>query len=238
MDSSQGASCPNNPAHFLCGAAANACFENEVLEQVGYEQLASFAREHQRRIVCRACPAPRPAFEDREVVRVVSPAVWYKYREAGEKVVEGKVESEFESKYKQRLEQELKLSAVAQERRNIQEKVLTLACPRAGCGQAFVDFENCFALKCSRCGCGFCAYCLADCDRDAHRHVANCSKNLAPGRDVWASRAIFEEAQRRRRQLLLTKHLDSLQPALARDVAKALQKDLRELGLQPLCRWL
>ena len=237
VDSSQGASCPNNPAHFLCGAAANACFEGEVLEQVGYEQLASFARENKRRIVCRACPAPRPALEDREVARLVGEAMWGKYRAAGERVVEGDLESQLERRYQVRLmemrrelqqEQEQR-SAVAQQRRHIVDKILTLACPRAGCGQAFVDFEGCLALTCARCKCAFCAYCLADCGKDAHRHVANCDQSLATG--VHGSRAVFEEAQRRRRQRLLTAHLGSLQPALRGDVVKALERDLPALRL-------
>jgi hypothetical protein len=53
--------------------------QQEALELLEWprlaEQLASFAA-NKKRIVCRACPAPRPAFEDRELVRVVSPAVW------------------------------------------------------------------------------------------------------------------------------------------------------------------
>ena len=47
--------------------------------------------------------------------------------------------------------------------RHIQERILTLKCPRAGCEAAFVDFNGCFALTCHRCHCGFCAYCLQDC---------------------------------------------------------------------------
>jgi hypothetical protein len=71
--------------------------------------------------------------------------------------------------------------------------------------------------------------------------VANCQQNLAPGRSVHGSRAVFEEAQRRRRQRrrrqrrprqrLLTAHLGSLQPALRGDVAKALERDLPALRL-------
>ena len=34
-----------------------------------------------------------------------------------------------------------------------------------------VDFDGCFALNCSRCRAAFCAYCLADCGKDAHMHV-------------------------------------------------------------------
>lgn len=68
-------------------------------------------------------------------------------------------------------------------------QVLTLKCPR--CSQAFVDFQNCFALTCGRCGCGFCAWCLRDCGDDAHRHVANCPENLEGGR-VYSTEAKFK----------------------------------------------
>ena len=33
---------------------------------------------------------------------------------------------------------------------HVEERILTLACPR--CGQAFVNFTGCFALTCSRLG--------------------------------------------------------------------------------------
>ena len=67
----------------------------------------------------------------------------------------------------------------------VEERILTLACPR--CGQAFVDFVGCFALTCSRDKAAFCAYCLEDCGADAHRHVANCPHNIAPGKALFAT---------------------------------------------------
>jgi hypothetical protein len=58
------------------------------------------------------------------------------------------------------------------------ENILTLKCPR--CGAAFVDFEGCMALNCAVCGVGFCGWCLADCGRDAHEHVARYLDLLSP----------------------------------------------------------
>ena len=88
-----------------------------------------------------------------------------------------------------------RLEAMDEEQREVHaarvhliEDVLTLKCPR--CGQAFLDFDGCFALTCSRCGCGFCGWCLHDCGDDAHRHVANCAFNLAGG-EVYSTQEKF-----------------------------------------------
>jgi hypothetical protein len=95
-------------------------------------------------------------------------------------------------------------------RTHIEERILTLACPR--CGQAFAEsldrergFNGCCALSCARagCGCAFCAYCLADCGNDAHGHVRQC----ALGEGLWSERAGFERAQRARRERSLRAYL-------------------------------
>ena len=108
------------------------------------------------------------------------------------------------------------------------EEVLTLKCPR--CGQAFVDFNGCFALECGRCGAGFCAWCLHDCGRDAHQHVAHCAFNLEGG-NVFSTKAKFDEAQRKRQLAAAVEHLRALDGSVARKVVDACSRDLRDLGL-------
>lgn len=51
-------------------------------------------------------------------------------------------------------------------------KLLTPACPK--CAVSFVDFSGCFAVSCGNCPTGFCGFCLQNCGRDAHAHVASC----------------------------------------------------------------
>jgi hypothetical protein len=104
------------------------------------------------------------------------------------------------------------------------------------CGQAFVDFSGCFALSCSRVGCslpdnGFCGYCLHDANGDAHAHVANCPHNIAPGRDVFASFEVFQEAQRRRCRRMLRAYLDTLDAPMRARALRDCSLDLRELRI-------
>jgi hypothetical protein len=121
-------------------------------------------------------------------------------------------------------------TAVAQLRAEVVEQVLTLHCP--ACGQAFVDFSDCFALTCARCAAGFCAWCLAHCGRDAHAHVAGCAHNEAPGRNVWSTTALFATSQRRRRERALRKHLAEQPAHLRAPLLVALARDLEDLGMR------
>jgi hypothetical protein len=89
-------------------------------------------------------------------------------------------------------------TAVRRHRKSIIEEILELRCPR--CKLVFYDFNDCFALTCDGCGCGFCAYCLKDCGQDAHRHVAQCDMNRAPGRDVYGTQDLFLAHHRERKR--------------------------------------
>lgn len=62
---------------------------------------------------------------------------------------------------------------------HITNKIMNPLCP--SCGAAFIDFNGCFALTCGQCKCGFCGWCLADCQRDAHSHVSRCPHNKNGG---------------------------------------------------------
>ena len=116
-------------------------------------------------------------------------------------------------------------------RKQIIEEILTLKCPR--CKLAFLDFDGCFALSCMGCKCGFCAYCLEDCGNDAHRHVANCRYNIAPGKGVFGDARIFERAQKERRTRLLRSFLvDQVGTDMRKQVVQALHKDLADLGIE------
>lgn len=114
-------------------------------------------------------------------------------------------------------------------RRHIVGELLTLKCPR--CSQAFLDFSGCFALTCSKCGCGFCGWCLKDCGKDAHTHVARCSQSLEPGQ-VFATEDKFTQAQSLRREQEVKEYICSqVETDLRADVYRACQQELRDLGI-------
>ena len=115
-------------------------------------------------------------------------------------------------------------------RKHIVEQLLTLQCPR--CSQAFVDFEGCFALTCGRCRGAFCAWCLVDCGVDAHRHVAHCRHNRAPGRAVFGTAEQFVASQKERREQAVRQYIEQLPAHIDRaQLRAACAQDWRELGL-------
>ncbi|KAL6063842.1 IBR domain-containing protein [Balamuthia mandrillaris] len=137
-----------------------------------------------------------------------------------------------EQAFQQRLAQERELwekqSTAQRHRRCMVEDILTLQCPR--CHQAFVDFDGCFALTCSRCNAAFCAWCLQDCGKNAHRHVRGCAHNLAGG-NVFGSFEQFEEGQRRRRERKVREYLNGLEREEREQVAAGLKKELEDLNI-------
>ncbi len=127
--------------------------------------------------------------------------------------------------------QDEKCRRVAEARRHIVETILTLKCPNPnGCGSAFVDFSNCFALTCHACAGEFCGWCLQYCGADAHAHVRACQHSLNRG-DVFSTVEHFEESNRRRRRAALMAYLPSLGEELAGDVVTSMVVDLNELRL-------
>ena len=117
------------------------------------------------------------------------------------------------------------LTASTQLREQLNEQ-----CPR--CGAVFSDFNGCCALTCHRCGCGFCAWCLEDCGVDAHVHVADCPRSLAPGRGVFSSLDILEDGRRARRHENIVSFLSALPRDVARAVASSTEPELRDVGLE------
>ena len=115
---------------------------------------------------------------------------------------------------------------------HVREEVLNCKCPR--CGQVFVNFEGCFALKCSRCPCAFCGWCLCDSGSDdAHDHVRTC-QHKPPGADVFFGTEIqFEQAVRNRRIRLLRAYFDeqNFDLALKDKIMLELQPDFEALEL-------
>ena len=155
--------------HFLCLD----CLDGHVQSCVDNEGIEAFVRKGGVCCVDPGCPAN--PFSDSVLAKALPEETFAKYSKAKEKVAEQRINAELEKGFEERLKKEREKGGAAQARQivkdHINEKILTLACPR--CGQAFLDFQGCMALTCSRagCGCGFCAMCGEDCGNDAHGHI-------------------------------------------------------------------
>ena len=109
---------------------------------------------------------------------------------------------------------------------HIEDEIMTLKCPAVGCGQAFLDFDGCYALRCSRCATNFCGYCLLDhgegieADRACHAHVAQCPERYGATHCFGGPISAFNEAQRIRKRKALTAYLHTI-PAPLKDRVKA-----------------
>ncbi|EOD21554.1 hypothetical protein EMIHUDRAFT_240994 [Emiliania huxleyi CCMP1516] len=239
-------------AHFMC----NGCLGTYVTGQVTDHEDANLRRFEQRGGVrCPSFIAPRagqpivpgtccaPAYTDAALASRLPDVTFALYFNAKSKVAEQQIELAAKQRSAAevaRLQAELARRdedvRAAQVRTHIIEKILNPACPR--CGQAFIDFEGCFALSCSRVGCtmpphGFCAYCLHDANGDAHHHVAHCRYNIAPpGNGVFASIEVYREAERRRCQRMLREYLGKLDERTRARALRDCAQEFRDLRVQ------
>ena len=218
--------------HFTC----NDCFNGCVKSKVEPDSMRVFGATGGI-VGCPMYQCGAPPFTAADTARHVSVATFELLTTARTKLAEQRMNSTLAKDFEQRLKQkEVEWQTLSESERrrranrnHVVERILTLACPR--CGQAFLDFEGCFALKCSRDNAHFCAYCLADCGGDAHPHVRACPHNLAHGKDVFASTAVFEAAQRDRRVRMLRAHLAQLNAEERKVLLEDCAVDLRDLNI-------
>ena len=243
---SEGVSCTNGGgggAHFTCSG----CLAGHV-DTESTADLQSIA-ERDGRVFCpwRAAGCTSCSFSDVDLASHLRshPATFQRYIGARQHLLEAQVAEQAEERVRVELERLLALDEherrVHRARLHITEKILNCCCPR--CGQVFADFTNCFALRCSRCPCAFCAWCLEDCGEDAHEHVANCPYNTTQAQRVavdgevaelprhWGTQAQFEAAQAVRRRRQLREYLDTLDEDVRGAVVRALEPELRGLGI-------
>ena len=234
---SDGIECDNpfGERHFLCKES----FAMHVIveSRKDLDQL----KLRQGRVFCPlfkyGCSAP--AFTDLQVAQGGSQA-FEAYLEANRQLMEKGLAAQMEKDKAEQIKLELerfrKLSArqlrIESAVRHIQDNLLTLCCPR--CKTCFVDFDACFALVCRSCACGFCAWCLRDCGADAHSHVAHCPNNLAPGRALFSTQALFAKAHQIRQHGLVKQYIQSMPQDVGLEVLKLLEVNLRNCGLQSL----
>jgi hypothetical protein len=222
------------------GAADDPCLENPWSDLSPLKHIFQVVDMFQDRL-CVVCPmhghgCNGEPYSDHTVVKTISPTVLALYERSKREVLEWRLTCEHEERI--RLEKE-RIGALSEAERRIQtarlhimEEILTLKCPRPTCRQAFLDFNGCFALTCCRCNAGFCAYCLQDCGRDAHHHVATCA--YGEGRGVWGGDMhVFNVVQNKRKLRVLIQYLDSLENNdLRLAVRRAVAQDVQEVGIQ------
>lgn len=243
----EGLSCTNGDggrAHFTCSG----CLSRHVDAESTSDLQSIAQRDGRVACPCRAAGCTSCAFSDVDLAAQLRshPATFQRYISARQQLLEAQIAEQADERMRVELERLLALDEqerrVHQARLHIVEKILNCRCPR--CGQVFVDFANCFALRCARCPCAFCAWCLHDCGEDAHEHVANCPYNTAQAQRVnvdggeavelprhWGSEAQFEAAQAARRRRQLRDYLGTLDGDTCRGVLRALEPELRDLGL-------
>ena len=222
----------------------NECFDGHVQDQATQEVGRINARHGEI-----TCPYATPQlkclskpYTHEVVARHTSSATLRAFLHALTQLQERRLAQEMETQKKEAIHLELarlaKLSALERQvdaaRKHVEDDVLTLMCPHAGCRQAFVDFSDCFALTCSRCRGYFCAWCLDTCEswQQSHRHVAGCALNRSPNRSVFGSPALFELAQKDRRIAALEAYVASLDAEVRTTLLQALRGTLSMLGLE------
>jgi hypothetical protein len=189
--------------------------------------------------------------DDRDLCQHLPADLFKTYLVARVDIIKSQLRAQLEAEMKKQLEAELQrltvLEALTRKvlvaRTHIVDQILTLACPRPGCGQAFLDFEGCFALRCRRCPCGFCGWCLADCGNDAHAHVRQCAQRPQNADTYFGTREQFEAAQRKRQTALIRSYLAqqadgngdaSHAASLTAEILEACKSELQANNLWPL----
>ena len=226
--------------HFTCDKCFTRHVQEEMTKDIGW-------LEYRNAQVFCPCKTPdlgcanSNAVSDQNLLRHASDA-FPAYMEAKNRLTEKKLSDKIRKEERQRMEQEktrlAQMSDVQREvhesRVYIVEELLTLKCPRPNCRQAFVDFKDCFALTCGRCRCSFCAWCMKDCGRDAHAHVAQCPENQRGG-DLFGELSVFNRWQEERRRKRIRKYLqDKKSDEVRRQIVDQCRKDLEDLNMHDI----
>eukprot|EP00656_Telonema_subtile_P053228 TRINITY_DN7649_c0_g1_i2.p1 TRINITY_DN7649_c0_g1~~TRINITY_DN7649_c0_g1_i2.p1 ORF type:complete len:1491 (+),score=142.91 TRINITY_DN7649_c0_g1_i2:123-4595(+) len=169
-------------------------------------------------------------------VALHAPGAYDAYQSAHKRIIEKRLTDEIRQEERARLEAEQAMLAqlsdfekqVRASRKHLSDELLTLKCPR--CGQAFLDFNGCFALKCSSCPCGFCAWCLSDCGADAHHHVSSCPQKPAGADRFFGSQQQFEQSHQARQSRQIRAYLLTLDEDVRLAVVRVCAMDLRDTG--------
>uniref|UniRef100_A0A0G4HBZ4 Protein kinase domain-containing protein n=1 Tax=Chromera velia CCMP2878 TaxID=1169474 RepID=A0A0G4HBZ4_9ALVE len=211
--------------HFIC----DVCLNNWVTSMAEPDGDSREIREHEGHLGCRGEGCVSARWTPHEISGHLRPEVYERYDAIRMEEIERRLHEGNEQEIQQRVLAQLQQGEAVRHQHIVEETILTLRCPRPECGQAFVNFEGCFALTCSRCRAGFCGWCLADCGDDAHAHVATCQHSLDPG-DVFGTIELFEQAQRESKRRKVDEYIQNIaDEALQREVRELLEIQLRDL---------
>jgi len=177
VESSKGIECANH--HFMCDECLGQHLQ--TVTEPGYDGALA---EADGRLPCYDVKCDSKPHTAKELAGHVNDAAYESYMRAVVRCVESKTVREVNSRWTKDIEKRRREDlekgtiafAVQKHVEHITENILTTKCPH---GHAFVDFNGCAALTCHICKpkSNFCAWCLADCGKDAHTHVAYCSSN-------------------------------------------------------------
>jgi hypothetical protein len=219
--------------HFHCGQCV--CKLTADLLKVENSGKRALQEGH---VMCFKHPAECRAsgFQERDLAQHLSVDDFQAYLKARIDLMRQRLKMELEVQIREELEEEQRRLAAMDEhgrkvltaRKHIEEEILQMKCPRAGCRRAFLDFEGCFAISCSACPCKFCGWCLQDCgDGDAHPHVRGCGK-VSQGADALFPQmpdvgGAFEKTHKKRCRERVDLYVQTLGIDIREDVKRTVQ---------------
>lgn len=218
-----------NQRHFVC----TSCFSEHVRHSTEHD--IGVVEGRNGKVICPWPDCKSPPYKECVVYMFAGDAAVAAYQKCQDRLNEKRVVEQLLPSIRKELEIEMERSATMsadaqalhRARSHIVDRILTPACP--ACGLAFIDFDGCCALTCGGCRRGFCAYCLADCGRDAHDHVARC----AFGVGTFAEWDVYERCRRNFRTSKVVEYMQThVEERLHEQLLAACHHELADLGLQ------
>lgn len=213
----EGVVCTNR--HFVCSG----CF-GEYAKSAGEPGAVSKAFDEHDGLRCCGCDD----FYDLRALHD-SPAAFLSLLALLDKMKEQKARAAGVEQERIFAEQQKALDEATRLSNDIVENQLNLRCPR--CLSAFDDFIGCFALSCANnaCQAAICAWCLADCGRDAHAHVLQCAQGNG---QYYGDMKDFNARHNARRGKLVRERLEILPHALRMQVFRNIRVALAGLDIR------
>ena len=226
----EGVECPE--AHFVC----NECFSAHVMRADAISSDTSDSVVCCAKAYCKCTGTFTLQQTVKHATLLAFETLQRNMRNASYVKFQGAFEGwkkEFEQAFAAKSEAERQALAA---RKSIEE-LMDLRCPK--CRNVFDDFEGCAALKCqyANCNASFCAFCLVDCDADAHAHVRTCPLNprrneYYVSKENWKS--VIDGERRRKLQELLATFSSEVKDALGMDAS--IQDIMQSLNLPQLAK--
>ena len=234
FDPVDGVICGGRDRHFLC----NDCLSMHVTISVDADHLKEF-KSRNSRIFCAFAPQCNEAYSINSLRNHINDDAYRVFDETKTRIIEGQIYEEAQKRAEDLVQRRQQENEMDRHKRHVVEKILNLVCPR--CARAWVDFNGCCALKCSawvrgdpNSCCQFCAYCLQDCGRDAHRHV---QAMTCPGNRGLFLKPVekIHGIHRDRRTRMLTEYLDARigMDSQRNELVLSLQRELNDLNIDP-----